>query len=113
MVAPGSGSGSGGCLPSYLFFLFSGSRVVFHHDFLVPFGSGSGACLPSFCKEESFSSIFISWFLLVPASAAYVPSSPFFSFSQENCFVPPRLRGSVSTQASCVPFSISSLTSEF
>ena len=57
LVAPGSGSGSGGCLPSYLFFLFSGNGVVFHHDFLVPSGSGSGsgACLPSFfCQEEGF-----------------------------------------------------------
>ena len=57
LVAPGSGSGSGGCLPSYLFFLFSWNGVVFHHDFLVPSGSGfgSGACLPSFfCQEEGF-----------------------------------------------------------
>ena len=57
LVAPGSGSGSGGCLPFYLFFLFSGNGVVFHHDFLVPSGSGSGSgtCLPSFfCQEEGF-----------------------------------------------------------
>ena len=56
LVAPGSGSGSGGCLPSSLFF-FSRKRVLFHHDVLVPLGSGSGsgACLPSFfCQEEGF-----------------------------------------------------------
>ena len=67
---------------------FVRKRVLFHFYFLVPPGSGS-------------------------VSGAYVPSSPFFSFSQENGFVPPRLHGSVSTQASCVPFSISSLTIEF
>ena len=90
---------------------------MFHHDFLVPSGSGSGsgACLPSFfCQEEG---LFHFNFLVSPrsgsGSGAYVPSSPFFSFSQENGFVPPRLHGSVSTQASCVPFSISSLTNEF
>ena len=93
-----------------------------------------------FFQETGLCSIMISWFLLVPVlapvlvsllsfvrkrvlfhgfslsgsgSGAYVPSSPFFSFSQENGFVPPRLHGSVSTQASCVPFSISSLTNEF
>ena len=93
-----------------------------------------------FFQETGLCSIMISWFLLVPVLApvlvsllsfvrkrvlfhgfslsgsgfgAYVPSSPFFSFSQENGFVPPRLHGSVSTQASCVPFSISSLTNEF
>ena len=67
---------------------FVRKRVLFHFNFLVSPGSGSG-------------------------SGAYVPSSPFFSFSLENGFVPPRLHGSVSTQASCVPFSISSLTIEF
>ena len=117
LVAPGSGSGSGGCLPSYLFFLFSGNGVVFHHDFLVPSGSGSGsgACLPSFFCQKRV--LFHFNFLGSPrsgsGSGAYVPSSPFFSFSQENGFVPPRLHGFVSTQASCVPFSISSLTNEF
>ena len=50
LVAPGSGSGSGGCLPSYLFFLFSGNGVLFHHHLLVApgSGSGSGGCLPSY-----------------------------------------------------------------
>ena len=67
---------------------FVRKKVLFHFNFLVSPRSGSG-------------------------SGAYVPSSPFFSFSQENGFVPPRLHGSVSTQASCVPFSISSLTNEF
>ena len=48
LVAPGSGSGSGACLPSSLFFLFQ-ERGSVHHDVLVPLGSGSGsgACLPS------------------------------------------------------------------
>ena len=74
-------------LVSLLFFVRK--RVLFHFNFLVSPRSGSG-------------------------SGAYVPSSaPFFSFSQENGFDPPRLQGSVSTQASCVPFSISSLTNEF
>ena len=67
---------------------FVKKRVLFHFNFLVSPRSGSG-------------------------SGAYVPSSPFFSFSQENGFVPPHLCGSISTQASCVPFSISSLTNEF
>ena len=67
---------------------FFRKRVLFHFNFLVSPRSGSG-------------------------SGAYVPSSLFFSFSQENGFVPPRLHGSVSTQAFCVPFSISSLTHEF
>ena len=70
------------------FLSFVRKRVLFHLNFLVSPRSGS-------------------------SSGAYVPSSPFFSFSQENGFVPPRLHGSVSTQASCVPFSISSLTNEF
>ena len=90
---------------------------MFHHDFLVPSGSGSGssACLPSFfCQEEGCVPFN---FLVSPrsgsGSGAYVPSSHFFSFSQENDFVPPRLHGSISTQVSCVPFSISSLTNEF
>ena len=179
----GSGSGSGTFLPSSLFFLFfgkgicfimmswfllvparvqvlvslllsfflfSGNGVLFHHDFLVPGGSGSGAgaCLPSsfflLFSGNGLCSIMISWFLLVPVlvlvlvsllslvrkrvlfhsnfpvsprsgsgSGASVPSSPFFSFCQENGFVPPRLHGSVSTQASCAPFSVSSLTNEF
>ena len=142
LVPGGSGSGAGACLPSSLFFLFSGNGVLFPGS-----ASGSGACLPSslffLFSGKGFCSIMICWFLLVPVlvpvlvsllsfvrkrvlfhfyflvsprsgsgSGAYVPSSPFFSFSQENGFVPPRLHGSVSTQASCVPFSISSLTNE-
>ena len=75
-------------VPVLVFLLsFVRKMVLFHLNFLVSprSGTGSGA----------------------------VPSSPFFSFSQENGVVPPRLHGSVSTQASCVPFSISSLTNEF
>ena len=67
---------------------FVRKRVLFHFNFLVSPRSGSG-------------------------SGAYVLSSSFFSFSQENGFVPPLLHGSVCTEASCVPFSISSLTNEF
>ena len=76
LVAPGSGSDSGGCLPFYLFFLLSGNGVVFHHDFLVPSGSGSGSgtCLPSFfCQEEGF----VPWFLLVRLGFRCL--CPFFS----------------------------------
>ena len=50
LVPPGSGSGSGACLPSYLFFLFSG---------------------------KEFCSIMICWFLLVPAGFRFL--FPFFS----------------------------------
>ena len=67
---------------------FVRKKALFHFNFLVSPRSGSG-------------------------SGAYVPSSPFFSFSQENGFVPLRLHGSASIQVSCVPFSISSLTNEF
>ena len=80
LVAPGSGSGSGGCLPSYLFFLFSGNWVVFHHDFLVPSGSGSSACLPS-----SLFFLFSGNGVLFPGSGsgsgACLPSSLFLNFS--------------------------------
>ena len=76
-------------LPVLVFLLsFVRKRVLFHFNFLVSPRSGSG-------------------------SGAYVPSSPKFSFSQENGFVPPRLHGSAPTQVSCVLFSISSLTNEF
>ena len=79
LVLPGSGWGSGACLPSS--FLRKG--VLFHHDFLIPPGSGwgSGACLPSFLfflfSGKGFCSIMIYWFLLVPARFRCL--SPFFS----------------------------------
>ena len=210
LVPLGSGSGSGACFPSSLFFLFSGmafcstmiswflvvpalvpvlvslllssffsQEMVF--CFLVParvpvlvslllssfFSQERGSAVPSwfagcswfrlrfgwlspflsllsFLRKRGCVPSMISWFLLVPVlvqvlvsllsfvrkrvlfhfnflvsprsgsgSGAYVPSSPFSSFSQETGFVPPRLHGSVATQASCVPFSISSLTNEF
>ena len=56
----------------YLLF-FLRKEVLFHHELLVPSGSGSGssACLPSLLfflfSGNRFSSIMISWFLLVPA----------------------------------------------
>ena len=53
-----SGGGSGACLPSSLFFLFSGKGFCSIMDFLVPPASGWGsrACLPSspfFCVPDS------------------------------------------------------------
>ena len=86
LVPPGSGWGSGACLPSSLFF-------------------GSGACLPSslffLSSGKAFCSIMICWFLLVPAgvpvlvallhffgSGACLPSSLFFvSSGQEFCSI--------------------------
>ena len=74
------------CLSPFLSLLsFLGTRVLFHHDLLVPPGSGwgSGACLPSslffgsvaflpsslffLSSGKGFCSIMICWFLLVPA----------------------------------------------
>ena len=61
MVFPGSGWGSGACLPS-LFFLFLG---------------------------RGFSSIMMSWFLLVPARVQVLVSLLSFFFSPELRSVPP------------------------
>ena len=59
LVLPGSGWGSGACLPSSLFF-------------------GSGACLPSslffLSSGQGFCSIMICWFLLVPAGVLVLVS---------------------------------------
>ena len=58
LVPPGSGWGSGACLPSSLFF-------------------GSGACLPSLfflSSGKGFCSIMICWFLLVPAGVPLLVS---------------------------------------
>ena len=92
LVPPGSGWGSGACLPSSLFFLSSGKGVLFHHDLLVPLGSGwgSGACLPSslffgsgacvpsslFCLSsgKGLRSIMICWLLLVLAGVPVLVS---------------------------------------
>ena len=105
LAPPGSGWGSGACIPSSLFFgsgaclpllssFFPQERVLFHHDLLVPPGSGwgSGACLLSslffLSSGQRFCSIMICWFLLVPAGVPVLVSlllSPFF----------PQERGSV------------------
>ena len=73
LVPPGSGSGSGACLPSSLFF-------------------GSGACLSSslffLSSGKGFCSIMICWFLLVPAGVPVLVSLLLSSFF-------PRERGSV------------------
>ena len=60
--------GSGACLPSSFLFLSSGQGVLFHHDLLVLPGSGwgSGACLP------------ILPYSLFFGSGACLPSSLFF-----------------------------------
>ena len=111
LVPPGSGSGSGACLSSAFFLLYSGviswsflvpagvpvlaslfsflrKGVLFHHDVLVPFGSGSGsgACFPSslffLVSGMAFCSTIISWFLVVPALVPVLVSlllSSFFS----------------------------------
>ena len=71
LVPPGSGWGSGACLPSSLFF-------------------GSGACLPSslffLSSGKGFCSIMICWFLLVPAGFRCL--SPFFSLLWFRCLSP-------------------------
>ena len=56
------------------------TKVLFHHDLLVPPGSGwgSGACLPSslffLASGKGFCSIMICWFLLVPAGVSVLVS---------------------------------------
>ena len=84
LVLPGSGWGSGACLPSSPFFL-SQERGLFHHDVLVLPGSGwgSGACLPSspfFLSQER--GLFHHDLLVPPVSGwgsgACLPSSPLF-----------------------------------
>ena len=89
------------CLSPFFFRLsFLRTRVLFHHDLLVPPGSGwgsgaclssslffgSGACLPSslffLSSGKGFCSIMICWFLLVPAGVPVLVSlllSSFFS----------------------------------
>ena len=79
LVLPGSGWGSGACLPSSPFFL-SQERGLFHHDLLVPpvSGWGSGACLPSsplfLSSGKGFCSMMICWFLLVLAGVPVLVS---------------------------------------
>ena len=90
LVPPGSGWGSGACLPSSLFFgsgacipsslfsLSSGKGFLFHHDLLVPPGSGWGS-VPSWFLGSS-------WCRL--GSGACLPSSLFFlSSGQGFCFI--------------------------
>ena len=87
--------GSGACLPSSLFFLFSEKGFCFIMDFLVPLRSdvGSGVCLPSSLFFLFLGKVFCSImdFLVPPASGwgsgACLPSSPFLLallFSREN-----------------------------
>ena len=65
---PGSGYGSGGCLPSLL---------AFCSIIMSWFHPGCGACLPSLV---ALCSIMISCSLLVPASVQRLVSPLFFSF---------------------------------
>ena len=70
LAPPGSGCGSGACLPSSLFF-------------------GSGACLPSLfflSSGNGFCSIMICWFLLGPARVPVLVS--LFSFLWFRCLSP-------------------------
>ena len=83
------GSGSGACLPSAFFLLFSGVISWF-------FGWGSGACLPYslffLFFGKGFCSIMMSWFLLVPARVQVLVSlllSFFFSQEMVFCFLVP------------------------
>ena len=78
LVPPGSGSGSGPCLPSCLasclsscLFSLLKNRSLFHHDFLVP--SGSGACLPLVSRLVSF--FFLKWFCRRSARPADIHSA--------------------------------------
>ena len=106
LVAPGSGSSSDSCLPSSCLFLQETGlcSIMISWFLLVPVLVPVLVSFLSFVRQRA---LFHFNFLVSPrsgsGSGAYVPSSPFFSFSQENGFVPPRLHGSVSTQAFCVP----------
>ena len=97
LVPPGSGWGSGACLPSSLFF-------------------GSGACLPSslffLSSGKGFCSIMICWFLLVPAGVPVLVSLLLSSFfPQERGSVPSWFAGS--SVPAGVPVLVSLLLSSF
>ena len=113
MVPPGSGWGSGACLPSSLFFLSSGQGfcpIMICWFLLVPAGVpvlvspsslflGSGACLPSshffLSSGQGVCSIMICWFLLVPAGVPVLVSLLLSSFfPQERGSVPSWFAGS-------------------
>ena len=104
MVPPGSGWGSGACLPSSLFFLSSGQGfcpIMICWFLLVPAGVpvlvspsslflGSGACLPSshffLSSGQGVCSIMICWFLLVPAGVPVLVSLLLFFLSSGKGF---------------------------
>ena len=88
LVPLGSGSGAGACLPSSLFFPFSGNGVCSIMVLVPPgSGSGSGACLPS--AFFLLSSGMISLFFLVPAGVPVLVSLLLsFFFSSEKGSVP-------------------------
>ena len=82
-----SGSGAGACLPSSLFFPFSGNGVCSIMVLVPPgSGSGSGACLPSSLCFFLWKGVLCHHDVLVPfgsgsGSGACLPSSLFFLFS--------------------------------
>ena len=82
-----SGSGAGACLPSSLFFPFSGNGVCSIMVLVPPgSGSGSGACLPSSLYFFLRKGVLCHHDVLVPfgsgsGSFACLPSSLFFLFS--------------------------------
>ena len=105
LAHPGSGRGSGACLPPSLFFLSSGKGFcsimicwfVFVPAWVLVLVSpsslffGSGACLPSsllcLCSGKGFCSIMICWFLLVPARFPVLVSLLLSSFFPQEIFV--------------------------
>ena len=92
LVLPGSGWGSGACLPSSLFF-------------------GSGACLPSslffLSSGRGFCSIMICWFLLVPAGDHDLLVLPGSSWGSGACLPYSLFFGS----GACLPSSLFFLSS--
>ena len=86
LVPSGSGSGSGACFPTVLFFLFSGKgfcSIMISWLLLVPAQVRRLVSLPflSFLFSAKGScSIMISWFLLVPAQVPGLVSLLFSSF---------------------------------
>ena len=89
LVPPGSGSGSGACLPSAFFLLFSG---IISWLFLAPAGVPVLVSLLLFFlfSRMAFCSTMISWFLVVPALVPVRVSlliSSFFSQEMVFCFL--------------------------
>ena len=122
LVRLGSGWGSGACLPSSLFFLFSGKGVLFHHGF-----SGSSwfrlgfRCLSPFFSLLSFlrKGALFHHDLLVRLGSGWVPVlvslllSSFFSQEKVFCFIMDFLvpLGSGWGSGACLPSSLSFLSS--